>query len=42
MTILECCRAGVITASPEASAHEVARLMGEAGVGSVVVTGADD
>ena len=42
MTILECCRAEVITASPEATAHEVARLMGESGVGSVVITGADD
>jgi len=42
MTILECCRAEVITASPEATAHEVAILMGESGVGSVVVTGADD
>jgi signal-transduction protein with cAMP-binding, CBS, and nucleotidyltransferase domain len=42
MTILECCRAEVITASPEATAHEVARLMGEAGVGSVVITGPDD
>jgi len=38
MTILECCRAEVITAPPEAKVSEIASLMAESNVGSVVIT----
>jgi len=37
MTVFECCRRAVVTASPEASVREVARLMSESNVGSVVI-----
>jgi signal-transduction protein with cAMP-binding, CBS, and nucleotidyltransferase domain len=38
MTILECCRAEVISAPPEAKVSEIATLMAESNVGSVVIT----
>jgi signal-transduction protein with cAMP-binding, CBS, and nucleotidyltransferase domain len=37
MPVFECCRTAVVTASPEASVREVARLMSESNVGSVVI-----
>lgn len=41
MAILECCRADVVTASPDATVSDIARLMDESNVGSVVITSAD-
>jgi len=38
MTVLECCRMDVVTASPDAKVSEVAELMGDSNVGCVVIT----
>jgi signal-transduction protein with cAMP-binding, CBS, and nucleotidyltransferase domain len=38
MTVLECCRRDVVTASPDAKVSEVAELMGDSNVGCVVIT----
>lgn len=38
MTVLECCRMDVITASPDAKVIEVAELMSDSNVGCVVIT----
>jgi len=39
MTVLECCRMDVVTASPDAKVSEVAEMMSDANVGCVVITG---
>jgi signal-transduction protein with cAMP-binding, CBS, and nucleotidyltransferase domain len=41
MTVLECCRMDVVTASPDAKVIEVAELMNNSKVGCVVITGND-
>lgn len=41
MTVLECCRMDVVTASPEAKVTEVAELMSDSNVGCVVITSED-
>jgi signal-transduction protein with cAMP-binding, CBS, and nucleotidyltransferase domain len=42
MTVLECCRMDVVTASPDAKVSDVAGLMSDSNVGCVVITGGDD
>ncbi|MDD1714533.1 MAG: CBS domain-containing protein [Methanoregulaceae archaeon] len=38
MTVLDCCRIDVVTASPDAKVNEVAELMSDSNVGCVVIT----
>ncbi len=38
MTVLECCRMDVVTASPDAKVIEVAGMMNDSNVGCVVIT----
>jgi signal-transduction protein with cAMP-binding, CBS, and nucleotidyltransferase domain len=42
MTVAECCRMDVVTASPGAKVIDVARLMEDSNVGCVVITGDDN
>jgi signal-transduction protein with cAMP-binding, CBS, and nucleotidyltransferase domain len=42
MTVLECCRMDVVTASPDAKVTEVAELMNDTNVGCVVITSDDE
>jgi signal-transduction protein with cAMP-binding, CBS, and nucleotidyltransferase domain len=42
MTVVECCRMDVVTASPDAMVIDVAKLMDDSNVGCVVITGDDD